>query len=154
MEQDDGREFIMQNLVKFPDSEIPHPVSGEPSDPRDVLDGYFGPFSRALLGRAGHPVFAGAKVGGYIDSWEAAPDPGWQVTSLIRYRNRRDLMALATDPQFDDIHAFKIAAIEQTASFPTQRLFSFYLSPAVFMPLILLLVASLSQNLLTFFNRR
>ena len=66
--------------------------------------------------------------------------------SLIRYRSRRDLAELVVDPFFEDIHVFKNAAIEQTASFPTQTAVSFFLSPKFFVPLLLLLLASLAQN--------
>ena len=98
LEEDDGSDFVMQNLVKFHGSKIPHPITGEPTDPRAVLDGYFGPFSSALFKRAGHPVVVSQKVGGYIDSWETSADPGWNVVSLMRYRSRRDLAELVVAP--------------------------------------------------------
>jgi len=152
LEADDGGEFVMQNLVKFHANKIPHPISGEPTDPRTVLDGYFGPFSGALFRRAGHPVIASQKVGGYIDSWATAADPDWDLVSLIRYRSRRDLADLVVDPFFENIHVFKYAAIEQTASFPTQTTISFALSPKLLVPLILLLLASLVQNVVRLFR--
>ena len=148
LESDDGNEFVMQNLVKFHKGKIPDPISGELRDPRAVLNGYFGPFTSALFKRAGHPVIASQKVGGYIDSWETTADPGWDLSSLMRYRSRRDLVELAIHPSFEDIHVFKNAAIQQTASFPTQTSISFFLSPKFFVPLLLLLLASLTQNLI------
>lgn len=152
LDEDDGREFVMQNLVRFHTDKIPHPISGEPTNPRKVLNGYFGPFSSALFKRAGHPVIASQKVGGYIDSWSTAADPNWDLVSLIRYRSRRDLAELIVDPFFEDIHVFKNAAIEQTASFPTQTAVSFFLSPKFFVPLLLLLSASLVQNVMGLFR--
>ena len=152
LEDDDGGEFVMQNLVKFHENKIPHPVSGEPTNPRAVLDGYFGPFSKALFKRAGHPVIVSQKVGGYIDSWATSADPGWDLVSLIRYRSRRDLAELVIDPSFEDIHVFKNAAIQQTASFPTQTAVSFFLSPKFFVPLLLVLLASLAQNVTGLFR--
>lgn len=152
LEQDDGREFLMQNLVRFHDGSISHPATGELTNPREVLKGYFGPFSRALFKRAGHPVIASRKVGGYVDSWETPADPGWHLSSLMRYRSRRDMMELVIDPQFSDMHKFKTAAIQQTASFPTQTALSFYLSPKFFIPLLLLFLTSLAHNILSFLS--
>jgi len=152
LEEDDGSEFVMQNLVKFHSNKIPHPISGEPTDPRTVLDGYFGPFSSALFKRAGHPVIVSQKVGGYIDSWATSADPDWDVVSLIRYRSRRDLAELVVAPAFEDIHVFKNAAIKETASFPTQTAISFFLSPKFFVPLLLVLLASMAQNAAALFR--
>ena len=152
LQEDDGKAFVMQNLVKFHEGKIPHPISGEPTPPSVVLNGYFGQFTSALLKRAGHPVIVSQKVGGYIDSWATASDPGWNLASLMRYRSRRDLAELVVDPSFEDIHIFKNAAIQQTASFPTLTNISFVLSPAFFVPLLLLLLASLTQNIVGLFR--
>jgi len=152
LENDDGGEFVMQNLVKFHEDKIPHPISGELTHPRAILDAYFRPFSAALFKRAGHPVIASQKVGGYIDSWETSADPGWDLVALMRYRSRRDMAELVINPSFADIHIFKVSAIKQTASFPTQTAISFFLSPKLFVPLLLVLLASLTQNLLGLFR--
>ena len=152
LQDDDGDEFVMQNLVKFHDDNIPHPTTGKPTNPRKILDGYFGPFTAALFKRAGHPVVVSQKVGGYIDSWETSADPGWDLSSLMRYRSRRDLVELVVNPSFEDIHVFKNAAIQQTASFPTQTVISFFLSPKFFVPLLLLFFASLAQNVVGLFR--
>jgi len=39
---------------------------------------------------------------------------------MMRYRSRRDMMRLATDPRFLDVYPFKIAAVAETFSFPTR----------------------------------
>lgn len=147
LEADDGEEFVMQNLVKFNAGNISHPTSGELMPARDVLTDYFAPFTRALLWRGGHPVIVSNKVGGYIDSWQTAPDPGWHVASLMRYRSRKDLVELALDPKFAGMHVYKLAAIQQTASFPTRTVMSFAATPKFLVPLLLLLLAALAQNL-------
>ena len=36
----------------------------------------------------------------------------------MRYRSRRDLMEIATNPAFSGRHEFKIAAIRKTLAFP------------------------------------
>jgi len=63
----------------------------------------------------------------------------------MRYRSRRDMMALATDPRFMDAHAFKHAAIETTFSFPTQRMKTLYLSPTIWVALVLALGGALGH---------
>ena len=152
LESDDGKEFVMQNMVKFHPNKIAHPATNEMVHPRTVLNGYFIPFTKELFKRAGHPVIASQKVGGYIDSWATAADPGWDLVSLMRYRSRRDFAELVVDPFFEDIHVFKKTAIKQTASFPTQTTVSFFLSPSFFVPIFLLLLASLAQNVVGLFR--
>jgi len=145
---DDGKEFIMQNFVKLQKGPVTNPVTGESSHASALLSKYVGPFTKALLMRGGHPVFVARKVGGYIDSWEACPDQKWDATAMMRYRSRLDLLELASDPRFADIHIFKTTAIEKTASYPVQLTLSFFIKPGFYVPILLLLVASFVQFLL------
>jgi len=154
LEVDDGKEFVMLNLVRLHTGEVDHPETGEISTASKILDGYFGPFSKAMFRKAGHPVFLGRKKGGYIDSWNSAADEGFQVVGAMRYRSRRDLMILVTDPRFSDSHKFKLAAIDGTISFPMQLRISTSLRPKIWVPILLLLLASLGQNALYFFEMR
>jgi hypothetical protein len=100
-------------------------------------------FIKLLLRHGGHPMLALRKVGGYVDAWNAAPDPGWHVVGAMRYRSRRDLMALALNPALGDVHALKTAGIAVTFSFPAQVIVSFALRPRVWVALVLALVAAL-----------
>jgi len=145
LEQDDGKEFVMQNFVTLHPGTILHPVSGEPANSRETLQGYTKPFIKALFKRGGHPVFMARKVGGHIDSWNAEPDANWQATSMMRYRSRRDLIELALDQRFAAIHVFKTSAIAKTISFPVQIQLSFFLRPGFYVPLLLLWLTSLLQ---------
>ena len=63
-------------------------------------------------------------------------------------------MDLVSDPRFNDSHKFKLAAIDGTTSFPMQLRMSTYLRPKIWVPLLLLLLASLGQNLLFLFELR
>jgi hypothetical protein len=87
----------------------------------------------------------GRKVGGYVDAWNTAPDPGWTIFGLMRYRSRRDMMKLVMDPAFMDTHPEKILGTLATFSFPTQRMVSLYLSPRVTVALLLALLAALTH---------
>ena len=145
LEQDDGKEFVMQNFITLHPGTIPHPVTGEPANPAETLQGYTKPFIKALFKRGGHPVFMARKVGGLIDSWNAEPDANWQATAMMRYRSRRDMIELALDPRFAAIHVFKTSAVAKTISFPAQIQLSFFLRPGFYMPLVLLWLVSLLQ---------
>jgi len=143
LQQDDGKEFVMQNSVKLHPGSIPHPVTGDSVTARDLLEGYTKPFIKALFARGGHPVYMARKVGGYIDSWSCDADPQWTFTAMMRYRSRRDLAVLASDSRFSAIHSFKTLAIAATVSFPVQIQLSFFMRPPVYVPLMLLWLASM-----------
>ena len=150
LEEDDGKEFLMVNLLQFNPSPLPHPDSGADTDAPSLLQEYFKPLMKMFLKRAGHPVLTSRVVGGYIESWNTAADPGWHAAGIVRYRSRRDAMlASLASAEFDAIHKYKIAALNQTFAMPTQRLIGFYASPRVTVGLALALVASLLQQLIT-----
>lgn len=148
LEADDGREFIMCNLVRTRDGQVTDPDSGESASGQEWLRRYSDPFVRALMRRGGHPVYVGRKVGGYVDAWNAAPDPGWTLLGTMRYRSRRDMVALVMDPAFHAAHPAKLLGIDATFSFPTQRMIAFYASPRVTVGLVLALGAALGHILL------
>ena len=145
LEEDDGREFVMVNLVKIASGEVPDPETGKPMSGAKLAQRYTTPFMRALFMRGGHPALAARKVGGYVDAWNTAPDPGWTMVGVMRYRSRRDMMELVVDPRFAAIHAFKIAAMPETFSFPTRPVIRVYLSPFIWVPMLLALAAALAQ---------
>jgi hypothetical protein len=109
----------------------------------ELLKRYARRFTPVLLRNGGHPGMVGRKVGGYLDAWNTEADPGWTLFGLMRYRSRRDMMKLVTDPQFMDAHPEKILGTLATYSFPTQRVLSLYISPRVSVALVLALAAAL-----------
>ncbi len=143
LEADDGKEFVMCNLVKlFPDP-VAHPFTGESTAAQELLQQYVKKFIGVLLSGGGHPVVASRKVAGYIDAWNAPPDPGWSIAGMMRYRSRRDMMILATNEKFLKAHPFKHAAVQQTFSFPTQVVAEMVLRPRSAVGLALALAAAL-----------
>lgn len=150
MEEDDGQEFIMVNLVQFNSSPVIHPSTGREVEAAALLQEYFKPLMKTFLRRAGHPVLGARVVGGYIESWNTPPDPGWNVAGLIRYRSRRDaILASLADSEFDGIHQYKIAALRQTFVLPTQKMMGLYASPRLTVGLVLALGACILQRLVT-----
>jgi len=150
LEEDDGKEFIMMNLLQYNPSPMKHPDTGLDARAESILQEYFRPFMGQVIRRAGHPVIAGRAVGGYLDAWNTPPDPGWHGAGLIRYRSRRDIIELSlASAKFQDLHKYKVAALKQTISFPTQTQMGLYASPRVTVAMALALAAALLQLTLT-----
>lgn len=142
---DDGREFVMLNLVKAQLDPVEDPQTGQMVQGFELLKRYSKRFMPVLFRNGGHPGIVGRKVGGYVDAWNTEPDPGWTVFGLMRYRSRRDMIKLVMDPAFMAGHPDKLLGTLATFSFPTQRVLSFYLGPRVTVALVLALIAALSH---------
>ena len=54
----------------------------------------------------------------FLDSWRADDNVGFSATAMMRYRSRRDMLAMLMDPAFADGHIYKLAAIERTINYP------------------------------------
>ena len=142
LEADDGREFFMVNLIKLEPGLVTPPGGGTPAPAQKVLEGYTGPFMGALFRRAGHPALIGRAAAGYLEEWNVDPNPGWTVAGVVRYRSRRDLVEMASMPQFHDIHLFKRAAMASTYAFPIAPARLFF-SPRLVAGLVVALAAAL-----------
>jgi len=144
-EADDGREFFMFHLVKAATGEAPHPETGAPTPRQALMQRYTRTFMPALIARGGHPALAARKIAGYVDAWKVGPDPGWSIIGYMRYRSRRDMMAMATHPKFQGIHDFKILGTAETFSFPTRPMLMLLMPPRLWLALLLLLTAAFVQ---------
>ena len=145
LEEDDGREFVMVNLVRVPDTMVTHPDTGAQVPAREMMQAYSKSFMPLLIRHGGHPALATRKVGGYVDSWMVGPDPGWSIVGFVRYRSRRDMVKMVLDPAFEAAHKYKLLGVAETFSFPTQPFLRAYVSPRVSVFLILALAAALAQ---------
>jgi hypothetical protein len=144
LEADDGKEFFMVNLIRLHPDPVRPPDGGAPAPAARVLERYTGPFLRALFRRGGHPALGGPAAAGYLEAWGVEKNPGWTMAGIIRYRSRRDLIALASAPEFAPIHAFKSAGISNTLAFPVARARLFF-SPRVVAALGIALAAALAS---------
>ena len=111
----------------------------------DLLKRYSKRFMPVLFRTGGHPGMVGRKVGGYIDAWNTEADPDWTIFGLMRYRSRRDMIAMATHPKFQSIHDFKILGTAETFSFPTRPILMLLMPPRLSVALVLLLAAAFLQ---------
>ena len=110
LEADTGSDFVMANFIQLRD---------EPSA-RAELDRYMDGILSPLVWRACHPVLAGPVVGRPLDLWGLENADHWSLVALVRYRSRRDMIEIATDPRFQEAHPHKVAALERTIAIPTE----------------------------------
>ncbi len=120
---DDGREFAMVNWIAFDESpaRVGDMQPGETA--RDALDRYMAYMTPALLARASHPLLGGNALAPAIESWGAPGQERWSMAGIVRYRSRRDMMQIATDPRFAGAHVYKTAAMERTIAVPVAPAF-------------------------------
>ncbi|MEQ8267249.1 MAG: hypothetical protein RH982_08630 [Parvibaculum sp.] len=121
--KDDGREFLMVNLMD------------DPADPK-AAEAYNAMILPALIKRGGFPVFISRPFATFIQ-----PDgmEEWDQVAIVRYRSLRDLFEMVTAPETKDIQHLKEASVSQTQVFPTHVVFSFvwvrFIAAALFVAL-------------------
>lgn len=139
MLNDDGKDFVMVNLLAFN-----HPEK----ESMEKLQQYSGPFIKELLTRAGHPVFFSRGAGPAAEYWGLEKGAeNWNVVAAVRYRSRRDLIEMVMWPEFRDLHPFKEAALEKTLAFPASPWFVLG-GARLTVGLILALIAALATAIL------
>jgi hypothetical protein len=131
LEEDDGREFFMLNVIRISDSDVADPATGKMRPAREVMAGYTRMFMPALFARGGHPALAARRIGGMVDTWGLKEVPEWSMVGYMRYRSRRDIAHLVCNPRF--------------GGFPTRPMIMTLASPRVWVGLSMALAAALAQ---------
>jgi len=118
MEEDTGDDFVMVNVIDI--YETPLQIEGvEPGESsEDVLGKYMAYMQPALFARACHPVIWGQAASNAVDIMNAEGMENWTRGAGMRYRSRRDMLEIASNPAFAGSHEFKVAAMEKTIAFP------------------------------------
>ncbi len=118
MEEDTGDDFVMVNVIDM--YETPLQIEGvEPGETSDeVLAKYMAYMIPALLARACHPVLYGQAASSVMDIMNADGMEHWTTGAGMRYRSRRDVLEISSNPAFAGSHEFKIAAMRKTIAFP------------------------------------
>lgn len=139
MEEDTGDDFVMINVIHLYDK--PLQIDGvEPGDTTDdVLAKYMEYMFPAMLSRASHPVFQGSAVATAMDIMNADGMETWTAGAGVRYRSRRDLLEIATNPAFGGRHEYKVAAMAKTIAFPVDP-FNYLGDPRLVLALLLGLI--------------
>jgi hypothetical protein len=153
LRQDTGRQFLMINALDM--NENPPDVEGAaPGETADQLMGrYMEHMFRELLKRACHPVIMGDAVYSVIDVLGIEGAEQWTAAAVFRYRSRRSLMEILTNPDMQGRHEFKLAALDKTIAYPIET--SLYLGDArLLLGLFLLALTALLDLLLLQPRRR
>lgn len=151
MEADTGRQFLMVNVIDM--NEDPPDVPGAaPGDSAQQLMGrYMEHMYPALLLRASHPVMMGTAIFSNMDTVGITGADNWTMGALMRYRSRRTLMEIVTNPAFMGSHEFKMAALDKTIAYPIEMNL-YYSDLRLLLGLLLLSVTAVLDILL--FRRR
>ncbi len=152
MEEDTGRQFLMVNVIDM--ASTPRSVEGVPADESSdqMMGRYMEHMFPELLKRASHPIFAGRVVFSSMDIVGIEGAENWTSAALMRYRSRRDLVEIASNPIFGGKHEFKLAALDKTIAFPVEN--QLYLSdPRLLLLLVLFAIVS-ATDILVFGRRR
>ena len=118
MESDTGDDFVMINVIDM--YEVPLQIEGvEPGESgQDVLGKYMAYMYPALFARASHPVLFGSAAAPAMDLMNAPGMENWSTGAGMRYRSRRDMLEISTNPAFSGSHEFKVAAMRKTIAYP------------------------------------
>jgi hypothetical protein len=123
LEADRGSDFVMANFIHFRAEPLQVGEVRAGDSAQQALDRYMAHMYPALLRRACHPVIAGPVMARALDVWGVENAEQWSMVGLVRYRSRRDMIEIATDPAFRDAHRYKDAAMEQTIAIPIEPAF-------------------------------
>ena len=139
MEEDSGDDFVMINIIHMYDTplQIDGVEAGETTG--EVLAKYMEYMLPAMLSRASHPVFRGPAVSRALDIMNAEGMETWSIGAGVRYRSRRDMLEIGTNPAFAGSHEFKVAAMAKTIAFPVDP-FNYLGDPRLVLALLLGLI--------------
>ena len=118
MVEDTGDDFVMVNVIDMYDTPLQVAGVGPEDTADDVLDKYMQYMYPALFSRASHPVLYGEAANVAMDLMNAPGMAHWTRGAGMRYRSRRDMLEISTNPAFSGSHDFKIAAMRKTIAFP------------------------------------
>jgi len=147
MRTDTGNDFIMVNLLDMNESPPELPATGPGASASDLIAQYLGHMYPGPFKRACHPVFFGQSVSNALDLSGIEGAAHWDQGALFRYRSRRDVIEIATNPAFNERHDYKMAALTKTIAVPVEPL----LHPGdarVLMALLLFSISSLIDMLI------
>ena len=152
MRSDTGNDFVMINSLDMNDNPRQLPATGPGADAGALMNHYMEHMYIAQLKRASHPVFFGQAVADAMDISGVQGAEHWEQGALFRYRSRRDVLAIAMDPAFNERHDYKMAALTKTIAFPVEPV----LNPGDFRVLFALLLFSVFAliDMLTYGRRR
>lgn len=118
---DDGKEFVMQNLVRHRARAAYPPGYAYDDDARKADTRWGKAILWPLLRFGNHPVFVAQRCGQFVEPEGA---DAWHYVAMVRYRSRRDFLRFVLVVQKAGLTVHKWAAIEKTHVFPVKPLVS------------------------------
>lgn len=139
MEEDNGKQFIMVNNIEM--NKNPGDVVGaNPGESADqLMSRYMEYMWPNLLKRASHPIFMSNAVYQSMDLVGIEGAETWDQAALMRYKSRRAMMEIVTNPNMMNRHGFKIAALQKTIAYPVEP-FGFYSDMRVIFGMLIAIV--------------
>lgn len=120
---DDGKEFVMQNLVRYRAKALYPEGSTYSEDPREADKRYGKSIIGDLLRYGNLLIFIARKSGDFVKPEGA---DAWHYVAMVRYRSRRDFVRFAIRANQADKFMHKWAAIEKTHVFPVKPLINLF----------------------------
>jgi len=120
---DDGKEFVMQNLVQYRAKALYPEGSTYSDDPREADKRYGKSIIGDLLRYGNLLIFIARKSGDFVNPEGA---DAWHYVAMVRYRSRRDFVRFAIRANQADKFMHKWAAIEKTHVFPVKPLINLF----------------------------
>ena len=114
---DDGQEFVMQNLVRHRPRAVYPPGYAYDDDARKADMRWGRAIFWPLLRYGNHPIFVAQRCGRFVEPEGA---DAWHYVAMVRYRSRRDFLRFALAVQKSGVTVHKWAAIEKTHVFPVK----------------------------------
>jgi hypothetical protein len=150
MQSDQGNQFIMVNLLDMNPTPASSPMfnadmNGMSAD--QLLGHYMEHMYPALFKRASHPLFFGVAVAPALDIIGIEDARYWTQGALVRYRSRRDMLEIASNPDFDERHAYKLTALTKTIAFPVDVRLSLA-DPRLLLAMLLLILGLIIDRVL------
>lgn len=124
MASDDGKEFVMQNLVRYRPKAL-YPAGYHYNDDPRAADKRYAKAIWWNLLRYGNLILMVAPRSGNFVVPEGAD--AWHYVALVRYRSRKDFLRFAIASNKADTFVHKWAAIEKTHIFPVRPIISLFL---------------------------
>ena len=135
LEQDDGREFFMVNLLE---------IKSPKRESQKLLMGYFKKFMSGMIPRGGHPLFLAKAAAKNIENLNCEHADDWSSVGIIRYRSRRDFAQIVLKTFGSEHHSDKLLSLKKTLAFPSTTML-FFGSPKIIIALVLGLAAAVTQ---------
>jgi hypothetical protein len=145
MEEDSGDDFYMLNALdlRAEPERVGEVAAGETSE--EVMGRYMAHMYPELFRRACHPALFGQAVAPALDLVGIEGAEEWTAAAMFRYRSRRDMLDIATNPAFRANHLYKLAALDKTIAYPIEPLIN--LGEPRFLVALILLVIALGSRL-------